>query len=110
MHWNKNEIADVQYDFLHDALYLINLHTPGFVSCYMDKSGELALTFEGELTEDQIKGALFELNIEFLSPYSAAPIGPSAEELKYGQTHEYCYNTERTVVYSRDGIDYRRVN
>ena len=104
----KNEISTVEYPILHDCLYEINLITPSFRSCYMDRGGELALQFDGILTEDEIRGALFSLSAIEDTPYSPASIGPSAMELKYGVTHRFDEERNITEVYSKDGWDYRR--
>ena len=109
MIWSKNEIADIKYPFLHDAIYCINRVVPSFRSVYMDGEGGLALKFDKELTEDEIKGVRFELR--YFGPYSAAPVGPSAEELAYGRTHSFTDlpSGTYTQVFS-DDIDYRTLN
>ena len=110
MYITRNEFPEVEYPILHDCLYLISLTYPSLKSCYMDRKGELALTFDEHLTDEQIKDVLFELTEIEITPYSPAPIGPSAMELKYGTTHCYRDNESRTEVYSKDGWDYRRMN
>lgn len=102
----KSEIEKVQYGFLHDALLQISRIVPGFMSCYMDKQGELAINFDRDLTLDEIKGVLFELHP--FSRYDAAPVGPSAEEVEHGR--DFAYRAKGMSVYSRDGIDYRKVD
>ena len=104
----KNEISTVEYPILHDCLYEINLITPSFRSCYMDRSGELALQFNGILSDDEIRGILFSLSAIEDTPYSPAPVGPSAMQLKYGVTHHFDDERGITEVYSKDGWDYRR--
>lgn len=118
MFWHKSEIEKIQYDFLHDAIYNINRILPSFRFVCMDGNGELALTFDGELTQEQIKDVLFELRP--FGPYDPAPVGPSAEKLDYRKSYVYkhcwAYFEKRvdssvlTEIYSRDGIDYRKVN
>lgn len=111
MTWRNIDIEKIQYDFLHDAIYSINRIVPGFSHVYMDGEGELALMFNGELTEEQIKGIRFELRP--FGPYDAAPVGPSAEELVYGRTHVYRDREDgsvQTEVYSPDGINYRMLD
>lgn len=109
MIWSKNKIASIEYPFLHDALYSINRIVPSFRSVYMDREGGLALKFDKELSEDEIKGVRFELR--YFGPYSAAPVGPSAEELVYGRTHLFTDSSSGTYtqVFS-DDIDYRKLD
>lgn len=109
MLWLKNEISEIRFPFLHDAIYSINRIVPSFRYVYMDGNGGVALRFDEELTEEQIKGVRFELR--YFGPYSAAPIGPSGEELKYGQTHSYTDNLAETYtqVFSDDDVDYREL-
>lgn len=103
----KKDIQSVEYPVLHDCLYIINRIFPQFSSCYMDGNGELALKFNGILSDDDIKGILFELSSIEHTPYSAAPYGPPAMELKYGRTHSFSDDDTYTQVFSKDGWDYR---
>ena len=107
---SREDIQSVEFPVLHDCLYLINRAYPQFRSCYMDGCGELALKFDGVLSDDAIRDVLFILSDIESTPYSPAPIGPSAMELKYGRTHSISDDDSYTQVFSKDGWDYRRMD
>ena len=110
MFFTKEDIQSVKFPVLHDCLYLINRIYPQFKSCYMDGKGELALKFDGILSDEAIKDVLFQLSAIEDTPYSPAPIGPSAMTLKYGRTHSFSDDNTYTQVFSKDGWDYRRMD
>lgn len=106
---DREDIKNVKYAQLHDSLYIIAKAYPSFYSCYMDGDGELALSFDKELSNEEVKDILFELDSIKLTPYSPAPDGPDAMVLKYGRTHVY-RDTKlgtKTEVYSPDGYSWR---
>lgn len=66
----------------------------------MDKQGGAALTFQGKLSEEQVKDILLNLN-------------PNPDKcsddyaLEYSLHYSYSKDMQNTYVYSEDDIDYR---
>jgi hypothetical protein len=103
MYWTKDKLGEIEFPFLHDAVMSINRYYP-VRSVYMDVKGGVCITVEADLERKQIQDCLFELH--YFGPYSAAPVGPSAEELKVGVN--FGWNADGyTELYSEDGVDYR---
>ena len=92
-------IQDIQYPFLKDAATKLSKNY-SLNDIYMDKRGELCLTFKGILTEDNIQ---FIMNI-------ITPKGHGFDNYTVSSS-DYCYYKEeqKTHVYSIDGIDYRNL-
>lgn len=92
-------IQDIQYPFLKDAAAKL-FKDYSLKDIYMDKKGELCLTFKGFLTVDNIQSIM---NI----------ITPKEHEFDdyTVSSSDYCYYKEeqKTHVYSIDGIDYRNL-
>lgn len=92
-------IQDIQYPFLKDTATKLSKNY-SLNDIYMDKRGELCLTFKGILTEDNIQ---FIMNI-------ITPKGHRFDNYTVFSA-DYCYNKEKqeTYVYSIDDIDYRNL-
>lgn len=92
-------IQDIQYPFLKDAATKLSKNY-SLNGIYMDKRGELCLTFKGILTEDNIQSIM---NI-------ITPKGYGFDDYTVSSS-DYCYyeKEQKTHVYSIDGIDYRNL-
>ena len=92
-------IQDIKYPFLKDAATKL-FKDYSLEDIYMDKRGELCLTFKGLLTVDNIQ---FIMNI-------ITPKGHGFDGYTVSSS-DYCYYKEKqkTHVYSVDGIDYRNL-
>lgn len=94
-----NNYKDIPFDFLHDAAMVISKRHK-LKSIYMDKQGGVALTFQGKLSEEQVKDILLSL--------SPNPNKCSDDyTLEYSLHYSYSNNMQETYVYSEDDIDYR---
>ena len=93
-------IKDIPYPFLHDAVLLMDKYTEGFKKVYIDPDGGCAITLKGELTGEQIKRALCNLdpNITYKS---------SIDDYKPECFRDFNYLKGDTLIYTKDNIDYR---
>lgn len=103
MFYTKNELGNIEFLFLHDAVMTINRYYP-VRSVYVDPQGGVAVTIAAELERKQIQDCLFELH--YFGPYEVAPEGPSAEVPRLGYNFDWS-SDGYTQVYSPDGVDYR---
>lgn len=92
-------IQDIGYSFLKDAATKL-FKDYSLEDIYMDKRGELCLTFKGLLTVDNIQ---FIMNIITHKGHGFDDYTVSSSD--------YCYYKEeqKTHVYSVNGIDYRNL-
>lgn len=92
-------IKDIQYPFLKEAATKL-FKDYSIKDIYMDKHGELCLTFKGILTVDNIQSIM-----NIITPKGRGFDGYTVS------SSDYCYYKEeqRTHVYSIDGIDYRKI-
>jgi len=105
MFWTKEELKDIPYEFLHDAVYCISRIFP-VLSVYMDSKGGLAIKIDKDLERHEIQDCLF--NLHYYGPYAAAPEGPSAESACLG--HDFNWTQDgKTMIFSHDGVDYRHL-
>lgn len=93
-------IEDIQYPFLHDAVFLMDKYTEGFKKVYIDPDGGCAITLKGELTEEQIKRALFDLDPNITCE-------SSIDDYKPEYFRDFDYLKGDTLIYTKDNIDYR---
>lgn len=93
-------IQDIQYPFLKDAATKL-FKNYSLKDIYMDKRGELCLTFKGLLTVDNILSIMNTIT----------PKGHGFDDYTVSSS-DYCYYKENqeTYVYFIDGIDYRKLN
>lgn len=94
-----NNIQDIQYPFLKDTATKLSKKY-SLNDIYMDKRGELCLTFKGILTEDDIQSIMNIITSK----------GHGFDDYTISSS-DYCYYKEeqKTYVYSVDGIDYRNL-
>lgn len=92
-------IQDIQYPFLKDAATKL-FKNYSLKDIYMNKRGELCLTFKGLLTVDNIQSIM---NIITPKEHGFDDYTVSSSD--------YCYNKDKqeTHVYSIDDIDYRNL-
>lgn len=100
--YNKEELPEK----LHDAVLLCELMGMKWTSLYMDPKGELAISFEGKLLEEQIRN----VQMHFLDiVYNDT----NMSRVKTEEFKDYIYlgnkqEGQRTVVYTPDGINYKK--
>lgn len=92
-------IQDIKYPFLKGAATKL-FKDYSLEDIYMDKRGELCLTFKGLLTMDNIQSIM-----NIITPKGHGFDGYTVS------SSDYCYYKEeqKTHVYSIDGIDYRKI-
>lgn len=100
--YNKEELPER----LHDAVLLCELMGMKWISLYMDKNGGLAVSFSGMLSEEQVRNVQMHL-LDLV--YNDTNI----DRVKTEYFKDYIYlgskqNGERTIVYTPDGLDYRK--
>ena len=90
----------IPYPYLHDAGYILSRRY-NLESIYMDKRGELSITFKGKLSENAVKDILQNITPNDICKDDIA--------LEYNLSHSYSDDMQKTYVYSPDGIDYREL-
>lgn len=92
-------IQDIQYPFLKDAATKL-FKDYSLEDIYMDKKGELCLTFKGLLTVGNIQSIM-----NIITPKGHGFDGYTVS------SSDYCYYKEeqKTHIYSVDGIDYKNL-
>ena len=93
------ELSKVTNAPLHDAIYLAELKGYKFLSLYIDRDKECAITFKGEIPEEEIKRFFFNIN-----PNVTCDSEVANEEVVYNRDYDYSANT--TSIYTRDGWKY----
>lgn len=92
-------IQDIQYPFLKKvATQLSKKFT--FHNIYMNRKGEVSITFEGKLDENSLKYIFTIIN-----PWESKPSDYELSALDYS----YSDDMQRTHVFSADSIDYRKI-
>lgn len=105
MIWHK--VEEINNPFIHDAVLLCTLKGMSLRSVYMDQNGELAIRFNGKLSEQDIAFCL-----DCFNPYPNAEtrlsdIHPiNMVDYVIQNDHQDGYSTE---IYSQEGIDYRNL-
>lgn len=87
---------------LHDACLIFDLKGWNWRDCYVDPCGEVAIKFDGRLTNSQIQEVIANLTPGDISINEIEPI--QCKDFDYEINPEdgtYC-----TLVYSPDGYDY----
>lgn len=90
----------------HDAVLMCELMGMRWTSLYMDSKGELAISFDGILSEEQIRN----VQMHFLDiVYNDT----NMSRVKTEEFKDYIYlgnkqEGQRTVVYTPDGINYKK--
>lgn len=99
-------IQDIKYPFLKEAATKLSKNY-SLKDIYMDKQGELCLTFKETLSVDDIQ---FIMNIITPKEHGFDNYTVSSSDYCYNKEN-YCYNMgkQETHVYSVDGIDYRKI-
>lgn len=92
----------IEYPKFHDAILLCEYMGLQWKSLYMDNKGELAITFEGKLNEEQVKTVLMHFKDILDGDTDVEKI--SCEYLK-----DYEYDDETTRIFTPDGYDYRNI-
>ena len=91
--YNKEELPKQ----VQDAVMLCEFMGMKWYDLYMDPNGELAITFEGELTPEQAE----TVNMHFLDLLYA-------QKEKYSNP-DYEYHKGNTIVYTPDGENFKRL-
>ena len=103
MYIYKKEELDPKF---YDAVLLCELMGMKWNSLYMDKSGELCISFKGKLSEEQVRTVLMHF-LDII--YNDTNINSISTE--YHKDYKYTGNRNReiyTSVYTPDGVDYRK--
>lgn len=96
---NIQEIQDIQYPFLRKiALKLFKNYS--LEKIYMNNNGELDFTFKGVLTEEDIQTIM-----NIIIPKGYGYDGYTISSLDYYSSKK----RQKTIVYSIDNIDYRKI-
>lgn len=93
-------IEDIPYPFLHDAVLLIDKYTEGFKEVYVDPNGECEITLKGELTGEQIKRVLCDLDPNVTCE-------SSIDDYKPEYLRDFDDLKRDTLIYTKKNIDYR---
>ena len=93
-------IEDIPYPFLHDAVLLMDKYTEGFKEVGVDPNGGCAIILKGELTGEQIKRALFDLDPNVTCKSSIDDYKPEC-------FRDFNYLKGDTLIYTKENIDYR---
>lgn len=94
------DITKIPYSFLHKAMQKLS-EKFALKRIYVDPRGELAISFKGKLSENDVKEILQEITpISFVQ---------REEPLRYHQDYEQEETGLGwfTSIYSKEGIDYR---
>lgn len=93
-------IEDIPYPFLHDAMLLMDKYTEGFKEVYINTDGGCTITLKGELTGEQIKRALCDLDPNVTCKSSIDDYKPEC-------FRDFNYLKGDTLIYTKENIDYR---
>lgn len=93
-------IEDIPYPFLHDAVLLMDKYTEGFKEVYVYPDGECEITLKGELTGEQIKRALCDLDPDVTCE-------SSIDNYKPEYFRDFNYFKGDTFIYTKENIDYK---
>lgn len=101
--YKKEELA-AEYPKLHSAVVLCELMGYVWKSIYMDKSNELAIEFEGKLSEADVRN----IKMHFMDLIDGE-CDFSHITTEYAQDYLYHHNDDgyTTEVYTPDGYDYK---
>ena len=101
-----NNIEDIPYPFLHDAVLLIDKYTEGVYYTRITKSGECAIKIHGELSDETLARCMMNLDLNVTAESSLSDYTP-----KMCIDYDYCGNRPeiKTVIYTKDGIDYTKL-
>ena len=105
MIWHN--VEEISIPFVHDAILLCTLAGMQLRSAYMDPNGELAIRFDGKLSEKDIAFVLMQLNPYPNAETSIHDIHP-AEMIDYVVQNDH-QTGRSTEIYSLEGIDYRNL-
>lgn len=86
------KIEEIPYNFLRESIINTNKE---FKKCYMDSEGGCAITFSGEMSEEEICEVL-----RYFDPYA----------LSIKMFEDFEYKNGDTIIFTPEGIDYREVN
>ena len=95
-----NHIEDIPYPFLHDAVLLMDKYTEGFKEVSVNPNGGCTITLKGELTGEQIKRALCDLDPNITCESSIDDYKPKC-------FRDFNYLKGDTLIYTKKNIDYR---
>jgi hypothetical protein len=104
--YKKEELA--KHQMFMQAVTLSELMTKSaFRSLYRDKSGELAVSFYGRLSEDSIKGILMHFKDLIDGDTNLSEIScVYGVDYMYSNTHHSNGEKEFTQIFTPDGYDY----
>lgn len=89
----------IPYPYLHDAGLILSKKY-SLESIYMDNQGGICLELKGLLNTDAVKDIL-----KNITPWDTTDADYDITCLDYSYSHDM----QHTHVYSRDGIDYRKL-
>lgn len=94
----------IPYSFLKDAILTIDNFVEGFTKIYMDPTGECAITYKGILSLMDITYIINQLD-----PYSDKKVTILDYSNTPKESTDYEYFENSTTIYTKDGIDYRKL-
>lgn len=98
--YKKSELK--KYPQFYDAILLCEYMDLQWKSIYMDNNGELAITFEGKLNEEQIKTVLMHFK-------DIIDGDTNVEKISCEYLTDYEYDGETTRIFTPDGYDYHNL-
>lgn len=97
-------IEEIPYNRLRETINsAVTFLNREFKKCYMDPKGECAVTFGGELSLDEIRAFLININPEVARTADVFKTYPVT------RSKDFDYIDGDTYIYTPDGINYREL-